>query len=143
MNPAHKDFYYILGVSDKAEFAVIKAAYKALMMIYHPDRQAGNPEQAIKKTKDIIEAYTVLIDPVKRKKYDAQRGSKLEKTTRTTHTVVNTAIELNVTLKESEAILNILNAADTSNARFSDLFEFKNIIKDTEALFKLLNDPDT
>ncbi|MGZ8946365.1 MAG: DnaJ domain-containing protein [Methylococcaceae bacterium] len=53
MNATQKDFYRILGVIDSAELAVIKAAYKALMMIYHPDRYSGNKEEAIKKSKEI------------------------------------------------------------------------------------------
>jgi curved DNA-binding protein CbpA len=76
MNVTQKDFYKILGVIDSAELAVIKAAYKALMMIYHPDRYSGNKEDAIKKSKEINEAYAVLIDPTKRKKYDAEREAR-------------------------------------------------------------------
>ena len=69
MSTSQKDFYRILGVTDNAEMAVVKAAYKALMMIYHPDRYDGDREEAIKKTKEINEAYTVLIDPDKRRHY--------------------------------------------------------------------------
>ena len=69
MSTSQKDFYRILGVTENAEMAVIKAAYKALMMIYHPDRYDGNREEAIRKTKEINEAYSILIDPDKRKHY--------------------------------------------------------------------------
>ena len=48
MSTSQKDFYRILGVTDNAEMAVVKAAYKALMMIYHPDRYDGDREEAIK-----------------------------------------------------------------------------------------------
>lgn len=76
MSDTEKDFYRILGVIDSAEIAVIKAAYKALMMIYHPDRYNGNKEEAVRKSKDINEAYAVLIDPDKRKKYDDERSAR-------------------------------------------------------------------
>ncbi len=75
MSTPQKDFYRILGVTENAEMAVIKAAYKALMMIYHPDRYDGNREEAIRKTKEINEAYTILIDPDKRRHYtNSQSG---------------------------------------------------------------------
>jgi curved DNA-binding protein CbpA len=69
MSATQRDYYSILGVIDSAEMVVIKAAYKALMMVYHPDRYEGDTEEAIRKTKEINEAYAVLIDPEKRKQY--------------------------------------------------------------------------
>lgn len=75
MSATQKDFYRILGVIDSAEMVVIKAAYKALMMIYHPDRFEGDKEEAIRKTKEINEAYAVLIDPEKRKKYASEQSA--------------------------------------------------------------------
>jgi curved DNA-binding protein CbpA len=69
MSATQKDYYSILGVIDSAEMVVIKAAYKALMMVYHPDRYEGDTDEAIRKTKEINEAYAVLIDPEKRKQY--------------------------------------------------------------------------
>ena len=57
MSSTEKDFYRVLGVIDSAEMVVIRAAYKALMMVYHPDRFEGDKEEAIRKTKEINEAY--------------------------------------------------------------------------------------
>jgi curved DNA-binding protein CbpA len=63
-----KDYYGILGVTSSAEMAVIKAAYKALAGIYHPDR---NTSQSAKEKMQIInEAWDVLSCPDKKKKYD-------------------------------------------------------------------------
>ena len=76
MNSTQKDFYRVLGVTHNAEMVVIKAAYKALMMVYHPDRYEGDTEEAIKKTKEINEAYSVLIDPDKRKSYTEKSGTQ-------------------------------------------------------------------
>jgi len=114
-----KDFYKILGLHDSAEFAVIKAAYKALIMLYHPDRYIGDKDKAIKKSKDINEAYAVLIDPDKRKKYDAERlgrpqraPDKIEESADKSENNLKVLNELRRTLQESEAILNILNMTD-------------------------------
>ena len=65
-----KDYYKILGIIQSTEPTVIKAVYKALMMIYHPDRFQDNKDEAIKIAKDINEAYSTLSDPVTRKRYD-------------------------------------------------------------------------
>jgi curved DNA-binding protein CbpA len=71
-----KDYYRILGVIDSAETAVIKAAYKALMQIYHPDKYQGAKKEALQRSKEINEAYTVLIDLDKRIIYDAERSAR-------------------------------------------------------------------
>lgn len=60
--------YHTLGVIQSAEAAVIKAAYKALASIYHPDKNTGS--DAPIKMQRINEAYSILSDPQKRKAYD-------------------------------------------------------------------------
>jgi curved DNA-binding protein CbpA len=65
------NFYQILGVLDDAEDVVIRAAYKALAQRYHPDKWTGNKEEANRRMQEINEAYEVLSDAIKRKKYDA------------------------------------------------------------------------
>lgn len=69
-----KDYYRILGVLDDAEDIVIRAAYKALAQRYHPDKWVGDKAEATMKMADINEAFDVLSDPVKRKKFDEERG---------------------------------------------------------------------
>lgn len=67
------DYYKILGVVDTAEDAVIRAAYKALMQIYHPDKFKGDKAEAERRTKEVAEAYSVLSDQATRKAYDEER----------------------------------------------------------------------
>lgn len=65
----YKDYYEILGVPRTATDAEIKKAFRKLAREFHPD-VAKNKKQAEEKFKDINEAYEVLGDQAKRKKYD-------------------------------------------------------------------------
>lgn len=66
------DYYEVLGVSVTSDQVVIRAAYKAMMLKYHPDtnRDPGAEERA----KQISRAFEVLSNAEKRKAYDAARG---------------------------------------------------------------------
>ncbi len=66
----YRDYYKILGVDKNASQDEIKKAYRKLAVKYHPDKNQGNKE-AEEKFKEIGEAYEVLGDAEKRKKYDA------------------------------------------------------------------------
>jgi curved DNA-binding protein len=66
----YKDYYKILGVNKKADKKQIKSAYRKLAAQYHPDKNPDNKE-AEEKFKTINEAYQVLKDDEKRKKYEA------------------------------------------------------------------------
>jgi DnaJ-class molecular chaperone len=68
-----KDYYAILGVLPSVEIIVIKAAYKALMKVYHPDRNTGFHNASHAKTVELNEAYEILSDVSKRKEYDDLR----------------------------------------------------------------------
>jgi curved DNA-binding protein len=65
----YKDYYKILGVPKNATEKEIKKAYRKLARQYHPDANPNDPT-AEEKFKEINEAYEVLSDPEKRKKYD-------------------------------------------------------------------------
>jgi curved DNA-binding protein len=70
----YKDYYKILGVDKKASQDEIKKAYRKLAVKYHPDKNQGNKE-AEERFKEIGEAYEVLGDVEKRKKYDSLGGN--------------------------------------------------------------------
>jgi curved DNA-binding protein len=65
-----KDYYQTLGVSKDASAEDIKRAFRKLAMQYHPDKAKGDKRKAEEKFKEINEAYEVLGDPEKRRKYD-------------------------------------------------------------------------
>ncbi|MDB6124436.1 MAG: Chaperone protein DnaJ [Pedosphaera sp.] len=64
-----KDYYEVLGVPRTASDADIKKSFRKLAREYHPD-VAKTKKGAEEKFKEINEAYEVLSDPDKRKKYD-------------------------------------------------------------------------
>ena len=70
MSIAYKDYYQILGVPRTAGAEEIRKAFRKLARQFHPD-VAKNKAQAEEKFKEINEAYEVLGDVEKRKKYDA------------------------------------------------------------------------
>ena len=64
-----KDYYATLGVAKTATEKEIKQAFRKLARKHHPDVNPGD-KAAEAKFKEINEAYEVLGDPAKRKKYD-------------------------------------------------------------------------
>ena len=69
MSVQSKDYYETLGVARGASEADLKKAFRKLAREHHPD-VAKNKKQAEEKFKEINEAYEVLGDPAKRKRYD-------------------------------------------------------------------------
>lgn len=64
-----KDYYKILELDKQSSADDIRKAYRKLAKKYHPDKNPGD-NSAEEKFKEVSEAYEVLKDPEKRKKYD-------------------------------------------------------------------------
>jgi len=66
-----QDYYEVLGVARDASADDVKKAYRKLALKWHPDRhKAEDREKAEAEFKRVNEAYEVLSDPEKRKRYD-------------------------------------------------------------------------
>ena len=70
MATVKRDYYEILSVTKSSNGDEIKRAYRRLAMKYHPDRAEGDKAEAETKFKECAEAYEVLSDEQKRKRYD-------------------------------------------------------------------------
>jgi molecular chaperone DnaJ len=66
---SRSDYYQVLEVDRGADPAAIKKAYRRLALRYHPDKNPGDRD-AEAKFKEAAEAYAVLSDPEKRRRYD-------------------------------------------------------------------------
>ena len=96
---AHKtDYYSILQVSSQATSEDIKLSFRRLARQYHPDLNPNNPETA-EQFKKISEAYEILSDEIKRRRYDTNR--RLEQ--KTSYTTYTTTSDSKVTTKVSQA----------------------------------------
>jgi len=65
-----QDYYDLLGLSRNAGEDKIKQAFRKLAVKYHPDKNPDNRKEAEQKFKEVAEAYEVLSDPQKRRRYD-------------------------------------------------------------------------
>ncbi|AII42543.1 molecular chaperone DnaJ [Synechococcus sp. KORDI-100] len=65
----YKDYFQVLGVERSADAGAIKRAFRKLARQYHPDVNPGD-KAAEAKFKEVSEAYEVLSDPEKRRKYE-------------------------------------------------------------------------
>ena len=69
-----KDLYKVLGVGPKASEEEIRKSYRKLALKWHPDRASSKSEEeralAEKNFKELAEAYEVLSDKEKRRRYD-------------------------------------------------------------------------
>lgn len=66
---AKRDYYEILGITNSADQAEIKKAYRKIAIKFHPDKNPDDPA-AEEKFKEAAEAYEVLSNAEKRQRYD-------------------------------------------------------------------------
>lgn len=75
---AKRDYYEVLGLPRTATTDEVKSAYRRLARQYHPDVNKGDRAVAEEKFKEVSEAYEVLADTEKRRRYDAGGFSGVE-----------------------------------------------------------------
>jgi hypothetical protein len=93
------DYYQVLGVKSTASAKEIKAAYKRLARLQHPDLNGGSPE-ATKAFVQLSRARDILVDPKRRAAYDAQRNAYTSKGANTP--LVNATVETYVRRARSD-----------------------------------------
>ena len=97
------DYYKVLGVKSTASVKEIKAAYKRLARLQHPDLNGGKPEAA-QAFVQLSRARDILIHPQRRAAYDAQRTAYASKGAHAP--VVNPTVETYVRRAQSNARIN-------------------------------------
>ncbi len=103
------DYYNILGIKKTNNIDEIKAAYKRLASIYHPDKNDGKDDKFI----EINEAYQVLSDPVKKLQYDKPSKKTISfdnfKNFSRTNTKTRSTEIIDISLKLETSIVDIFN----------------------------------
>lgn len=124
----YKDYYSILGISREADGEEVKRAYRKMARIYHPD---VNPDKATatERFKDINEAYTVLSDQEKRRRYDqintsyeqmrraSARPSSTTRQSRAGASNASSSYTYSSSYSSSTADSSAKRSADTANGR--------------------------
>ncbi|CDE14069.1 dnaJ domain protein [Clostridium sp. CAG:470] len=127
-----QNYYEILEVNKNASPEIIEKAYKTLVKKYHPDlQQDENKNKYEEKIKKINEAYDILSDSEKRKKYDLNL-----KNTEISINDYNSLYQENINLKNNLNILkeklnylnNIQNNYEKNNLNYNNLENNKNNI---------------
>jgi curved DNA-binding protein len=76
-----QDLYEVLQVSPRAHPLIITKAFRLLAALYHPDNKQTGDERAFK---EVVEAYRLLSDPLRRSAYDRDTFGTLGPRTSTT-----------------------------------------------------------
>jgi curved DNA-binding protein CbpA len=114
-----KDYYTILEVHPSATQQEIKRAHRRLAFKYHPDTAQHNTYTEI-HFREIQEAYAVLSDEVKRRRYDEERWlSGMSNRTRHQHIVTPLWI-----LKEAQRLGRHMSTVDTYRMSHSALSDY-------------------
>lgn len=75
--PKAQCYYEILGISQTASSDEVKKAYRNLALVWHPDKNQANAEEAHVKFQSILKAYETLSDNRERDWYDRHKDQIL------------------------------------------------------------------
>lgn len=138
-----QNYYEILEVNKNASPEIIEKAYKTLVKKYHPDlQQDENKNKYEEKIKKINEAYDILSDSEKRKKYDLNL-----KNTEISINDYNSLYQENINLKNNLNILkeklnylnNIQNNYEKNNLNYNNLENNKNYSENNNINYNDIN----
>lgn len=138
-----QNYYEILEVNKNASPEIIEKAYKTLVIKYHPDlQQDENKNKYEEKIKKINEAYDILSDSEKRKKYDLNL-----KNTEISINDYNSLYQENINLKNNLNILkeklnylnNIQNNYEKNNLNYNNLENNKNYSENNNINYNDIN----
>ncbi len=138
-----QNYYEILEVNKNASPEIIEKAYKTLVKKYHPDlQQDENKNKYEEKIKKINEAYDILSDSEKRKKYDLNL-----KNTEISINDYNSLYQENINLKNNLNILkeklnylnNIQNNYKKNNLNYNNLENNKNYSENNNINYNDIN----
>lgn len=65
---------HLLGIPESATLAMIKSAYRRLLSHWHPDRHPEDVERATEMTRQVVDAYQLLLDYCHLYRYDFSDG---------------------------------------------------------------------
>jgi len=106
-----KNYYHILEITPDASDSQIKKQYKSLLRIWQPEKfsEPDQKLQAEEKTRDLIEAYETLTDPIRREAYDQTYKTFIGEE----------SIPVSKEPSKQEVIRELINAAKTGNGQES------------------------
>jgi len=106
-----KDYYFILGVGRRASRDAVRAAFRELARLHHPDHSGPGGEATFR---DIAEAYEVLSDPARRSAFDRQldeaEGRRAGQTAGPAEPLLSGSV-------------SVMGDPDTARPSFEELFE--------------------
>jgi hypothetical protein len=107
--PAAQTFYQILAIGEQATFAELKKAYYRRAKECHPDRHGGSRAKE-EEFKQLVHAFDVLSDPVRRHEYDSQLAFSREsgETTEATRATSDTGNPLDYYPRHGRPVMDTL-----------------------------------
>jgi hypothetical protein len=128
-----KDHYETLGVTRTAPPEVVKAAWKALAQMYHPDR--NKDPGAVEEFKRAQGAYEVLADPAARAAYDRELQSGAGGTADTGHAAEGGSGRERTDTWAHEGLQYVLHYRDGVVAEHREWVDYKSVLKRDDRLF--------
>ncbi len=132
-----KDYYSILQIPPHATIPEIKQAYRRLALLYHPDKNSGDPYATV-QFNEVKEAYEVLTNPAKKDIYLQERWYNQSINRRRTDEAVTpvSILKLSLELEKYVSKLDVHRMNKESLSQYTDEL----ISPETVQILKQFND---